>query len=301
MPADALSSVGVVIVTYQSEATLDRTLEALPRQDVAAVVVVDNDSRDQSVAKARRHAGVHVEANAENVGFGAACNQGRLLLPASAKHVLFLNPDCVIERADLALLTRHLETTPRCGLVAPRLERGGAPLTSGGRLGAGWAEFRHVVPPRVSRLLPDRRFAPTHAPSGRVGYVEGACMLFRASAFDAISGFDPRYFLFYEEMDVARRLVEVGLEVHLLPGARAEHQVAASRRSDPARSSGEMWRSARLYLRRWHGRLPAALFSVLGRGLLLERRLRRRLDDETLRQRRDALSDRPRGAAHNPS
>lgn len=275
---------GVVIVSYESAKTLPSTLADLPLDRLGQVVVIDNASADGSAMSAAGYAGVEVTPNAENCGFGAACNQGRASLPAQLKFLLFLNPDCRLNAADLIELVRYLRQNPNCGLVAPRLKNQHGWMTSAGDIGGFTTELWHVVPPKFAGLLPKRRHPSSYAVTGRVGYVEGACMLFRAAAFDRIGGFDTRYFLFYEELDIARRLAQTGYSVDLCASANAHHVKAVSRAALGDRARVEMWHSAISYLERWHGRWQVALFKSLGLLYLLERTFRGQIDRDLARR-----------------
>ena len=255
-----LGAVGVVIVTYQSAPTIRAALASLPIESLAAVVVVDNASSDPSRNIVRGHLGVTLIENPSNVGFGAACNIGVRALPDHARFVLFLNPDAAIEWPSLLRLARHLERHSGCAIAGPRLFRDGEALTSAGRRATLRSELRIVAPAPVQRRVAPRRYPPEYNEPGPVGYVEGACFLVRRTALEAIGGFDERYFLFYEELDLARRLEAQRWTVELCPEATADHLGAASRRSlaDAARSY--LVSSAATYLRAWHGPMAARLF-----------------------------------------
>lgn len=261
-----LVRVAVVIVTYRSAATIDEALRTLPLDELGATVVVDNCSDDDTCARVREHA-VMLVVNETNVGFGAGCNAGLAWLAENrpCDFVLFLNPDATIDRRDLTKLIDHLETTPTCAVVGPRLYRDGEPLTSAGRRGSLLTELRLVAPVALVRWLPTRRYAPTFDLTGSVGYVEGACFLARRSALDAVGGFDERYFLFYEELDLAHRLAATGWSVDLCAGSRATHAVAHSRATVEHHGKRHLLTSAELYLRRWHGPAAAAVFRLTHR------------------------------------
>ena len=245
----ALERVGVVIVTHRSAATLPATLEALPSEELGAVVVVDNGSTDDSAQVARDLGATVLEQ--ENLGFGAGNNRGDAAL--STELALFLNPDAVLQRGDLLALVDHLDRNPRCALVGPCVYSAGRPTYSAGRLDTLATELRPLLPAPLSSVGPRRRLPPTHQTSGRVGYVEGACFLVRRDALAEAGGFDERYFLYFEELDLARRLGELGHEVHLCAESRVEHAMGASTDQLPDAGSTHLVTSQVRYLRRWHG------------------------------------------------
>jgi GT2 family glycosyltransferase len=245
----SLQRVGVVTVAYASAETLAACLRGLPIEDLHGVVVVDNASPDASAAVAAAVPGVQVVQLAENRGFGGGCNAGVRAL-GDAELVLFVNPDAVIERDQLLRLIGHLDRHQSCAVVAPRLYREGQPLSSAGREAGLATELRTVVPTQLARFFPQRRLPPTYALTGPVAYVEGACFLVRREALQRVGGFDEAFFLFFEELDLARRLRRQGWTVDLVADASAEHLRAVSRRTLADGGRSQLLRSTVLYLRR---------------------------------------------------
>jgi GT2 family glycosyltransferase len=252
-------SVSVVVVTHRSAATVARTVECTARLPVQEVVVVDNDSPDETVAVVNGH----LPANGRlvqqaNVGFGAGNNAGVHALTTPVDAVLFLNPDAVIEPGDLDRLLRHLAADSKVGMVGPRMYRGGVPIGSSGRDASALTEIERALPSPLRALFPRRPAQPSDARTRPVGYVEGACMLVRREAFDEVGAFDEQFFLFFEELDLAQRLRRAGWSVELVADAAAEHEVATSRAS--TRLGGEPYfvASTYRYLVKWRGRSSAA-------------------------------------------
>ena len=271
-PTDActtLARTAVVIVTYRSAATIRAALDSLPLDALAATIVVDNRSDDDTRSVVCTYDVTLVE-NATNAGFGAACNTAIACLNEhgigpDVDNVLFLNPDATIDSENLAALITYLEDNPSCALVGPRLFRDGEPLTSAGRTSSTLTELRLVAPVVLARRLPDRRHPPAYDVTGPVGYVEGACFLVRRTALSEVGAFDPRYFLFYEELDLANRLRAADWTVDLCATASASHLVAQSRSSLEDNARGHLFDSAQRYLRRWHGAPAAIAFATLHR------------------------------------
>lgn len=229
-----LSRVGVVIVTYASAGHITGCLDSLVDAGLGAVVVVDNDSPDDTVDVLRRRTDPSlVVVEQGNIGFGGGCNTGARALPPECDLVLFCNPDARIAAQDIGRLVQHLLDDPRRGLVGPRLHCGGSPLTSAGSAPRLLTEVRPLLPGAAGRLLPRRQLPPTADQAVEVGYVEGACMLARRSAFDEVGGFDEGFFLCFEEMDLATRMRDLGWRVELVPEAWAEHCPGQSRSSIP--------------------------------------------------------------------
>jgi GT2 family glycosyltransferase/glycosyltransferase involved in cell wall biosynthesis len=184
--------------------------------DWVDVAVIDNASSDNSAELARR-AGVRVVANDVNAGFAAACNQGALL--GAADFILFLNPDAAIDGENLENLFRRMEEDPGIGVASPIIrhpdgsqqrERWPFPSASG-----AWRETLGLH--RLGLRSGDDQ-----------GFVIGACFLVRRSVFTEAGGFDTRYWLYGEEIDLCRRIRDRGWKIETVDDATAVHVGGAS-------------------------------------------------------------------------
>lgn len=193
------------------------------------VVVVDNASSDGTAAEVRgRWPAVRVVELAENVGYGAAVNAGAAA-GTPGGHVLALNVDTQLEPAALAKLVGALEADPRLGAVGPRL------LDPDGSLQPSVHDLPSVAALFAEALFLDRLPAALgdrlgyhargydYAAPRRVGWLTGAVLLVRGTAWEQSGGFDPQFFFFVEEIDLQRRLQALGWEVAIEPRAAVLH------------------------------------------------------------------------------
>ena len=177
------------IVTHRSGPVIAACLEHLfaSTQLALEVVVFDNASDDDTLARLRAFASrVRIVAHPSNLGFGQGHN--RALTGAAGDYFLILNPDIELPPGGLDRLIRHLEDHAECGAVAPRLDEASSNDLAG-----------------FSRRYPGQRYAPgsfQHLP-GAVAVLQGACVLIRAALYREIGGFDPRYFLYAEDLDLS--------------------------------------------------------------------------------------------------
>jgi GT2 family glycosyltransferase len=198
-------------------------------------VVVDNASSDGSASIAGEFPQATLVRNAENVGFGRAVNQA--LAVARAPLVLLMNPDCRLEAGAIDTLRRELGRHPGCAIVGPRIldpdgaEQGSArgdPDMFTGLFGRS-AALRRWFP---SLGISERNVVPSSlVPAGEsraVDWLSGACMLARSAALGDVGGFDERYFLYWEDADLCRRLRRAGHHVRYVPSAVAVHRVGHS-------------------------------------------------------------------------
>jgi GT2 family glycosyltransferase len=217
--------------------------------------VVDNASVDGSGAIAREFLPeVTLVDNRDNVGFGRAVNQA--LARARSPLVLIMNPDCRLQPGALAALADELRREPQCAIAGPRIldpdgsvqgSARGDPDMFTGFFGRSTA-LRRLMPrlPAARRNVVDVTL-PAGAPSLAVDWLSGACVLARREAIVAEGGFDERYFLYWEDADLCRRLRTRGYQIRYVPAATAVHRVGLSSRTARAPSVRAFHDSAYLY------------------------------------------------------
>jgi GT2 family glycosyltransferase len=243
--------IGVVVVSHRSAATLERCLGCLRHADeVAAIVVVDNASRDGTAAIAEIQAAadprVAVVRNAGNPGFGSACNQGvrRLDTP----WVAFVNPDVYLARDDLARLAAHARSVPGAGLV------GTDAVDANGKADPAARRWD----PSLRRLLlragarDELYFGRDPAtPLQRVDATSGAVMLMPLALFRKLGGFDEGYRLHAEDLDLCRRVREAGYEVLVANDIVVLHLRGVSSRARPVWVEWQKHRGLWRYFRKF--------------------------------------------------
>jgi N-acetylglucosaminyl-diphospho-decaprenol L-rhamnosyltransferase len=227
--------ISVVIVTYESAICVGRCVEsvrnALPQ---AELIVVDNNSRDESLAVVRTAAPeAHLIQIGENVGFGQACNSG--VNAATRSHILFVNPDVVITGVSVEALRRLLATRP-FGLVAPAFEDEGDRR----RAENSWSSefFAHTFETLRPRGV--HRRSPRHR-SARAAWVSGGLLLASRDEFLELGGFDPRFFLYYEDRDLSRRYRDANLPIRVTDAIRGRHTAGTSSALDDLRVAPMAW------------------------------------------------------------
>jgi GT2 family glycosyltransferase len=214
---DAAAAIAVVVVCHDSEAGIRATLEALTAQlgEGDELVVVDNASADRTLAVVRDAApGADVVEAGANHGFAAGCQLGAAATRAPL--LLFLNPDAVPAPGCLDALRACAAEQPGWGAwqALVTLEDGRRINTSGNLvhwLGFGWA---------AGLGEPLERSGSTPA---EVGFASGAAMVVRRHAWEATGGFDERYFMYGEDLDLSLRLRLAGFGIGVAPAARVAH------------------------------------------------------------------------------
>jgi GT2 family glycosyltransferase len=233
-----------VVVTFNSQDDLPDCLAALSAAGVEHVVVVDNASQDSSVAIAQASQ-AKVVCLEKNIGFGSAVNVAAAELDAEL--LLLVNPDCVVTRVTIEALVDVIRRDKELAAVVPamRYPDGSYGVAGGPRptLLKEWISFLQIdmIPPQWLRTLAARgRNLPvvgrtlTYADPrplpgvNVVDWVSGWCTLIRVSAFKEVRGFDPRFFLYFEDVDICERLRDVGYRVAVVSDAWTIHKESTS-------------------------------------------------------------------------
>lgn len=229
------NALALVVVTHNSAAFLEEffgtwaaTMGACLPLDASSpeIIVADSGSTDETLTLLRTLTPQVNILPLENVGFGTAAN--RAIAATDAQWVLLCNPDLAFPRDFAETFLQPVlfpaasapPFPPAAAVFAPRLlNRDGTPQPSVG-------EF-----PTVHRLLldqyrprPERKYVrqPPTTPAP-IDWATGACLLVRREAFEAVGGFDGRFFLYVEEVDLQYRLSEAGYQTWFIPEATVRH------------------------------------------------------------------------------
>ncbi|MEZ5322778.1 MAG: glycosyltransferase family 2 protein [Microthrixaceae bacterium] len=263
---DRSPDVTVTIVSYNCR---DLVLECIDSLDAAVtpprrleVVVVDNDSRDGTVAAIRdAHPEVTVVDRRENAGFGRSHNLAAS--KATGRYVFVLNPDAVVEAGALDTLVEFCGSPGRggepVGVAAPQLLN--ADLTdqrtarSFPTMSAGLFGRRSPL----TRWFPDNRWSRRFLEPERTGradepwkvdWVSGAAMLIPRELFGQVGGFDEDFFMHFEDTELCHRLSGLGRPVWCVPGARVVHDEGGARGGWPVSQLVAFHRGAYLFARK---------------------------------------------------
>lgn len=209
--------VSVVIVSYNTADLLPACLESIAKSTGVSteVFVVDNASKDESVAEVRnRFPNVVLIPNETNRGFGPANNQA--LTKSSGRYILLLNPDTTVRADSLLKLVTYMDSHPDVGLAGPAVIN-----PDGSRQDS------------VSMRYPGQRHTRgelDHLP-GEIACVLGACQIVRSSLLHDIGGFDEDFFLYGEDQDLCLRIRKKGSKVGHVTDAVILHHGGQSERS----------------------------------------------------------------------
>lgn len=275
--------VSVIIVNWNAGAQLVDCVLSIAQYHhglVSSVIIVDNASTDDSLARveALRNLPFQLQTvrNHDNRGFGAACNQGAEL--ANSEFILFLNPDTRLFEGSLVKPISFMlqPSNSGIGICGIRLvdEEGNA-STSAARFPTLQVMAGEIL--GLSKLFPS--VFPAHLmssselqESGFVDQVIGAFFLIRKSVFNLCGGFDERFFVYFEEVDLSLRAKQLGYSSYFMSEVSAFHKGGGcSERVKAARLFYSL-RSRIFYARKHYSRMEFVAL-VLLTGLELPLRL----------------------------
>ena len=268
-----------VVVNYNAGEHLAACVESLlnSRDDrLAEIIVIDNGSTDNSLTMIE-HLDARIVHASGNLGYARAANLGIAI--STSPYVAVLNADIVVDPVAGRQMCTALDAETSRGAVGPRIRnQQGADYPSARQIPSLATSIGHFV---VGMVRPSNRWtrkyrqADLDPDTGRTAdWVSGATMLFRRSALDSIGGWDERYFMFLEDVDICVRLRADGWTVWYEPSATVMHVEGVSRRSHPYRTIADHHRSA-LRFADAHWRGPRRLLlgpvacALLGRAILL--------------------------------
>ena len=249
-----------ILVNYNAGAELRLALQSIADEFAGMAweaIIVDNASSDGSadlVAEFAPHA--RLLRNDENVGFARGVNQG--LAASSGALVLIMNPDCRLVPGAFAELQKVLKRRELCAIVGPCILNPDGSVQGSARGDPDMLTGLFGRTTLLRKALPDlavsKRNVVPNDPAARAGmdsvvvdWLSGACMLARRDALARVGGFDERYFLYWEDADLCRRLRREGHHVRYVPSAVAIHRVGHSSRRVRASAVRAFHESAYLY------------------------------------------------------
>lgn len=255
--------IAAVVVNFDSGHHLKNLVEDLLAADIAQIVIVDNGSTDSSLdflkaaasdstnAKGRDPVVIQLEAN---LGYGAAANVG--VGSVKASNVVIMNPDLRVARAALEAFYSRVQIAGT-GVVGPKvINVDGSTYASGRRFPSLVDGLGHAA---LGRIAPQNRFTRRYKladadPDAQrpADWVSGCCFAMNKAVFDRLGGFDDRYFLYFEDVDLCKKSIEAGYSnIFLGAGCTVEHAGGASTSKHKIFALYHHHKSALLYELKW--------------------------------------------------
>ncbi len=223
--------VSAIVLNYKSPKDCIHCVEALLHQTIKTkldILLIDNHSNDDSIQflRNRYRSTPHVrifESN-RNRGYGQGNEIG--IQDAQGEYLLIINPDNELEPSGLETMIEKMEKDSSIGILAPQLVHEDGSIRESSRLFPSMFDvfvkrtvFRKFFGERIDRYL---QHAEDPHKTRDVDWVAGACLLIRKDLYQELGGFDPRFFLFFEDTDLCRRVWKAGKRVVYFPSVHAK-------------------------------------------------------------------------------
>jgi hypothetical protein len=241
-----MSKISAIIVNYNAGSILNKAVNSLLRSaSVTKIIVVDNGSKDNSLKDIENLAELQSRLvcirNGKNLGFAKACNIG-IVADGESDYLLFLNPDCIIDKDALEKLLACMESSPQAGMAGPLLLNPDGTEQAGGRraVPTPWRSFVRavglsVLSKQYPRLFSDFLLHQKPLPEGpiEVEAISGSCMLVRRDALLDVGLLDAGYFLHCEDLDWCMRFRRRGWKIMFVPAAHVSHYKGTCSKTRP--------------------------------------------------------------------
>jgi len=269
-----LQPVSVIIVNYNAGSLLLECVSTALNQ-AQQVIIIDNASIDSSLQKleaqfASKNNLLFIRLDT-NIGFAAGCNKG--LAASTQPYLLFLNPDCILEKNSLQRMVQVMGSDPHIGMVGGYLVNPDGSEQGGGRraMPTPWRAFvRATGLYRLEKYWPQLFFdfhlnkQPLPQTPIEVDAISGALMLVRREAIDAVGSWDENYFLHCEDLDWCMRFKQKNWKIIFVPDAPVTHFQGTCSRSRPFFVAWHKHKGMlRFYHKFFHQQYPSILMGLI--------------------------------------
>ena len=218
--------VSIIIVNYNTTDLLLQCVDSIVTHTQGVsyeIIVVDNVSEKESLTPLRHDQRIRLVESNENLGFGRANNLG--VASAHGGCLFLLNPDTILVNDAVTILYQHLLSTPRTGLCGGNIfDKDMLPIHAHDQIFPSILSELDIVFGHLYYKLKYGKnswFNHTKAPM-KVAMITGADMMIRREVWDKVSGFDPSFFMYFEDSDLCFRIKEQGYDIVNVPEAKAE-------------------------------------------------------------------------------
>ena len=248
--------VSVIYVNYNSTQSLLESIKSVNENTKNCkyeIIVVDNNS-DENLEKLEKE-NIFLIKNKTNFGFAKACNIGAK--NSRGKYLLFLNPDTILKGNCLYAMKDFLEKNKNagaCGCITIEGDRG--------NLKGGSRKFHTIFTEIIERLNLGEKFL-NYSKTGEVDALIGACIMVSKKIFNEIEGFDENFFLYYEDIDLCKKIKNKGYKIYLLDTCTLYHQGGESTGKefkDEFKLMKINLQSAYYYFKKNHGNIYAEIW-----------------------------------------
>ena len=222
-----MPTVSILILTYNSSRFVDSLLSSVEKKlginiedGSIEIVVVDNNSTDDTVDVIRKHSlhkKIRLFENDKNLGYAAGINFASK--KAKGEFLVIINPDSILEESDFTKAIEYFDDN-KIGICGFRInDYNDQPESNAGK-------FYNILTFALFSIGLENAFEIRYSPSnsGKVDYVSGGFMMIRRDLFEKLSGFDEKYFMYVEDMDICFRARKSGYKILFSPVVILKHK-----------------------------------------------------------------------------
>jgi len=242
----------LIIVSFNTKEILKNALSSIfaycPRE-MFEVIVIDNNSGDGSAEMLNNFFGDKIKLiiNKHNAGFGAANNLGAKI--ARGEYLFFLNSDIIAKEDILSGLAKIFESRPEIGILAPRLI---LPDGSEQKFASGnFPSLADLILGKIKKDAAEKKYI-------KIDWVSGAALAIRKNLFDQAGGFDENFFMYFEDIDLCKRVKDISYQVAVLPSITVVHLGGKSLKNDRQRKK-HYYVSQDYFYKKHYGKLKLVL------------------------------------------
>ena len=247
----------IIIVNYKSRVYLEKCLGAIFSKielgENFEVIVVNNDAEEELVDLTLIFPKIKVKQNKNNRGFGSGNNLGAKA--ARGEVLLFLNPDAELVSTDISTVLGEFEKNNEVGIVGSRL------LTKNNAV-QKWSAGREITFLQILKNNLGWKEKLSSEKKQEVAWVSGTAMFVRKNLFEALRGFDCRFFMYFEDVDLCLRARKLGKTVLYFPAFSAVHYGGKSYREKEAQKE-HYYQAQDYYFQKHFGFWQAKLLKIL--------------------------------------
>ena len=234
-----MNSCAVIIVNFNTGELLSQVIErVLKAKAVDEIIVVDNNSNDNSMELLPYSPKVNKYFRKNNAGFGSSCNYGAK--HAQSKYLLFLNPDCLIQEESVAMTLKTFKNNSNVGMIGAWVKNpdGTEQKATRRRLPTLWRAIKTYS--KLEKLAKycdcfvgvNLNHKPLNYEVQQVEAISGAFIFVETSVFNEIGQFDEAFFMHFEDLDLCKRVSDAGYNILLNPEVDVVHYQGISSQSN---------------------------------------------------------------------
>ena len=254
--------ISIIIVNYNTKNYLlncvNSIFESMYRGSFE-VIVVDNNSCDNSIKLIEDNNKVDIIKNNDNLGFSKAVNMG--LKKSLGKYVCILNPDTVLDINSLEILFDYMEEEIDVACVSPKIINSDGTFQISCKRSLPKIKNSFFKLTAIDRLFPNSVFFSSYNLlyldediSHQVEVISGACMFIRRKTFESVGYFDESFFLYGEDIDYCHRMSDLKMKVVYYPSSKVTHFKGVSAQSRPYKVISEFHNSMIKYYNKYESK-----------------------------------------------